>query len=102
MTVVIAGGSGYLGRALCARLLAESHAVTVLSRGGGAGLPPQVRVVSWRADGSAGAWASVGHQANSSLLRTWCGPGAEERKRGRRHRRNSQAINTCTQTHKAA
>jgi uncharacterized protein (TIGR01777 family) len=58
MKVVIAGGSGFLGRALCARLLAAGHTVTVLSRGGGAGLPRGVRVVAWRADGTTGAWAS--------------------------------------------
>jgi uncharacterized protein (TIGR01777 family) len=56
MHVVIAGGSGFLGRALTRRLQAAGHAVTVLSRGAettvaGAG------VVTWNPDGTTGDWA---------------------------------------------
>lgn len=34
MRIVVAGGTGFIGRALCARLAALSHEVTVLTRGG--------------------------------------------------------------------
>jgi uncharacterized protein (TIGR01777 family) len=56
--VVIAGGSGFLGRALVARLRAHHRDVVVLSRGGG-NAPDGVRVVNWSPDGSADAavWA---------------------------------------------
>jgi uncharacterized protein len=62
MTIVIAGGTGFLGRALTDALTAAGHDVVVLTRGGGdarlsgAG---RVRRVSWTPDGSAGAWAPV-------------------------------------------
>ena len=35
MKIVIAGGSGFLGRALSERLVADGHQVLVLTRGGG-------------------------------------------------------------------
>ncbi|HUF46507.1 MAG TPA: TIGR01777 family oxidoreductase [Vicinamibacterales bacterium] len=53
MRVVIAGGSGFLGTALTARLAARGDEVVVLTRQPG---PPatggRVREVAWRADGS--------------------------------------------------
>jgi hypothetical protein len=63
MHVVIAGGSGFLGRALCTRLAAAGHRVQVLtrqtampaSRAAGAAIEP----VSWIPDGSVGSWARV-------------------------------------------
>ena len=71
MQVVIAGGSGFLGTALTARLLADGHDVVVLTRGGeGAIGPPGARsngpqaaraetpspkFVAWQPDGSAGS-----------------------------------------------
>jgi uncharacterized protein (TIGR01777 family) len=60
MTIVIAGGSGFLGQALTARLVADGHSVVILSR---AVNPEQsqtanVRVAHWLPDGSAGPWAS--------------------------------------------
>jgi uncharacterized protein (TIGR01777 family) len=56
MKIVIAGGTGFLGRPLADALAAERHDVVVLSRApshsrGG------VRFVSWTPDGSAGAFA---------------------------------------------
>ncbi len=58
MHVVIAGGTGLIGRALCAELLAAGHAVTVLSRRPKrARLPRGVRVLGW--DGrTVGAWGA--------------------------------------------
>ncbi|MSQ12724.1 MAG: TIGR01777 family protein [Dehalococcoidia bacterium] len=52
MKVVIAGGSGYVGRALAASLRTDAHEVVVLSRRADAdasGLPAGVRVTSWDA-----------------------------------------------------
>jgi nucleoside-diphosphate-sugar epimerase len=49
MKVVIAGGSGRLGRAISAALLDRGDEVVVLSRGGGSDprIPTAVRVVTW-------------------------------------------------------
>ena len=52
MKVVIAGGSGFLGRALTARLDADGHDITILTRKPGASTG-RVRRVIWQPDGSA-------------------------------------------------
>ena len=54
MRVVIAGGSGFLGRTLTARLRAEGHAVTILTR---ATSPAGDGLVTWQPDGTTGDWA---------------------------------------------
>jgi uncharacterized protein (TIGR01777 family) len=55
MTVVVAGGSGFLGRALRARLLADGHAVANLTR---RETPQAPDDITWTPDGTgAGAWA---------------------------------------------
>jgi uncharacterized protein (TIGR01777 family) len=63
MRVVIAGGSGFLGRPLTRQLAADGHDVVILTRATAAGrdFPSgtgRVRAVTWSADGSAGAWAA--------------------------------------------
>ena len=58
MRIVLAGGSGFLGRVLAERFSEMGMGVTLLGRG--TGLPigfPQVRFVSWDAK-SGGAWES--------------------------------------------
>lgn len=59
MRVVVAGGTGFLGVPLCARLVASGHDVAVLTRRPGEaqrGLPAGVKAVGW--DGRAlGPWA---------------------------------------------
>jgi uncharacterized protein (TIGR01777 family) len=55
MKVVVAGGSGFLGRALCKGLASRSHEVVVLTRGAGrAGAG--VRYVTWPAMDEPGPW----------------------------------------------
>jgi uncharacterized protein len=56
MKIVVAGGSGFLGRPLVDRLSSEGHEVIVLSRHAGAGGSGRARSVSWQPDGTAGAW----------------------------------------------
>ena len=65
MTVVIAGGSGFLGRTLTARLRAAGHAVTILTR---AASPAGDGLVTWQPDGTTGAWAG----ALEALKAKWC------------------------------
>lgn len=54
--IVIAGGTGFLGRVLVSALQRHGHEVTVLTRRT-RHLPPGH--VTWNPDGSAGAWASA-------------------------------------------
>ncbi|MFP6855401.1 MAG: NAD-dependent epimerase/dehydratase family protein, partial [Opitutales bacterium] len=57
MKVLLAGGSGFIGRALAENFLATGHDVIVLGR---TGLPndyPQARFVAWDAK-SSGSWTS--------------------------------------------
>lgn len=60
MKVVIAGGTGVLGRALTARLTADGHGIVTLTRrakpGSGA-VRGAARQVEWTPDGTAGVWA---------------------------------------------
>src|SRR5436190_3969225 len=56
--IVIAGGTGFLGRPLTERLLAEGHDVVVLTRGGASQMPARAVVWSPGDDvGSGGRWA---------------------------------------------
>jgi len=59
MKVVIAGGSGFLGKPLVGSLAADGHDVVVLSRTRGHSLAlPRTRVVIWTTNGEAGPWAA--------------------------------------------
>jgi hypothetical protein len=58
MKVVIAGGSGILGRPLANALLGDGHAVTVLTRQATPSATPGLRAVRWTPDGGSGAWAA--------------------------------------------
>jgi uncharacterized protein (TIGR01777 family) len=59
MRIVIAGGTGFLGQPLAARLLADAHDVVVLTRRGDkAPAGRSARMVAWTPNGEAGAWAS--------------------------------------------
>jgi uncharacterized protein len=59
MKIVIAGGSGFLGRPLAAALAADGHDTVTLTRSGATpGGQTQGRAVTWTPDGSAGPWAA--------------------------------------------
>jgi uncharacterized protein (TIGR01777 family) len=58
MRIVIAGGTGFLGRALCAGLARDGHEVVVLSRAA-RGETRRVREIAWVPDGGVGPWADV-------------------------------------------
>jgi uncharacterized protein (TIGR01777 family) len=57
MKVVIAGGTGFLGRALSDELLRGGHDLTLLTRGASATLEGGVSSRRWVPDGTAGDWA---------------------------------------------
>lgn len=65
MRVLIAGGTGFLGRALAARLTLAGHGVTVLSRHEVLGRPPEgLRFATWNPNGTipaAARAAGIGH-----------------------------------------
>jgi uncharacterized protein (TIGR01777 family) len=59
MKIVIAGGSGFLGRPLAAALARDAHDVVVLTRGSGAARGhAQLRSVEWTPNGESGRWAA--------------------------------------------
>lgn len=58
MRIVIAGGSGFLGRALTERLIEQGHRVVLLSREADSFSDVvNLRVVRWSPNGESGAWA---------------------------------------------
>jgi nucleoside-diphosphate-sugar epimerase len=56
MKIVIAGATGFLGRPLVAALLADGHAVVVLSRSDRATIPG-ARIVAWDPQRVLSPWA---------------------------------------------
>lgn len=56
MRIVVAGGSGFLGRPLCAALASQGHEVVVLTRRPAHGSRSHV---GWAPDGTSGEWATV-------------------------------------------
>lgn len=56
MTILLAGGTGFLGRALTAALTAGGHEVSNLSRRPRPGRPHDI---AWTPDGTVGPWASA-------------------------------------------
>jgi uncharacterized protein (TIGR01777 family) len=63
MKIVIAGGTGFLGRPLAQSLAADGHIVIVLSRSGigraAVERPGTVTTVRWTPDGTTGAWGAA-------------------------------------------
>src|SRR5262245_15686949 len=62
MRIVVAGGTGFLGRALAERLRRGAHDVTVLSR-----RPRGIGDVAWSPGEAAGAWTSVVQAADAVI-----------------------------------
>lgn len=61
MNIVIAGGRGFLGQALAARLAADGHRIVTLTRGRGSDATPWRQPVAehrWVPDGTAGDWVA--------------------------------------------
>src|SRR5262245_49772543 len=56
MNVVVAGGSGFLGRALIAPLRSAGHRVRVLTR---KPRPGETDDVAWSPDGTPGSWSEA-------------------------------------------
>lgn len=75
MTIVLAGGSGFLGRRLAARLEHDRHRVVILTR-----RPRQDRRtdVAWQPDGSAGSLA--GHLDGVDAVVNLAGEGVADRR----------------------
>ena len=79
MRIVLAGGSGFLGQALGDRLLADGHAVVLLSRRADSfSRHPELSAVRWTPDGSAGAWSgeldgadAIVNLAGATIGRRW-------------------------------
>lgn len=57
MRIVVAGGSGLLGRPLTDTLVSAGHEVVILTRGRARTAPNGAREVAWTPDGSVGPWA---------------------------------------------
>ena len=62
MRIVVAGGTGFLGRPLVERLAHDGHDVRVLSR-----RPSSTREVAWTPDGTAGPWAPTVDRADAVI-----------------------------------
>jgi uncharacterized protein (TIGR01777 family) len=58
MKIVIAGGSGFLGRPLATRLAGDGHEVVILTRRASPNAGTSGRNVSWNPNGTAGPWAA--------------------------------------------
>ncbi|MGE0460449.1 MAG: TIGR01777 family oxidoreductase [Vicinamibacterales bacterium] len=56
MTITLAGGSGFLGRALADRFTATSHTVRILTR---RAQPGSSTFVAWQPNGTTGPWATT-------------------------------------------
>lgn len=56
MTIILAGGAGFLGRALAARFSSTGHTVRTLTR---RAQPGDSALVAWQPDGASGPWATA-------------------------------------------
>jgi uncharacterized protein len=75
MTIVLAGGSGFLGRALAAHFQTQGHEVRVLTRRPRAGSTSEV---AWTPDGTSGPWATA--LADADVIVNLAGEGIADRR----------------------
>lgn len=75
MTIVLAGGSGFLGRALHLHLTAAGHTVRILTRRPRPGAPDDV---AWQPDGTAGPWAHA--LADADVIVNLAGEGIADKR----------------------
>ena len=99
MNIIIAGGSGFIGRPLCQALRHDGHQVTVLSRNpqkAAKVLGPSVTTIAWDV-GSPGTWEHVLHKAEA-VINLAGEPIADARWTDRRKRqiRDSRVLTTQT------
>jgi uncharacterized protein (TIGR01777 family) len=66
MHIVIAGGTGLIGAAVSAQLVARGHQVTVLSRRLDAKVPSGVKIAQWT-DSRDGPWSTAVHEASAVI-----------------------------------
>jgi hypothetical protein len=68
MSIVIAGGSGFLGTALARAIAADGAEVTILTRQtSAAGNAPHISAVPWTPNGTTGPWAHVINGASAVI-----------------------------------
>jgi uncharacterized protein (TIGR01777 family) len=75
LTIILAGGSGFLGRALAARFSTAGHTVRTLTRRAQPGNPA---LVAWNPDGSAGPWSQT--LADADVVINLAGEGIADRR----------------------
>ena len=75
MTIVLAGGSGFLGRALHQHLAAAGHDLRVLTRRPRPGAPADV---AWQPDGTTGPWAAA--LADADIIVNLAGEGIADKR----------------------
>lgn len=75
MTIILAGGSGFLGRSLAARFTAAGHTVRTLTR---RATPGSATHVAWQPDGSAGPWAAT--LADADVVINLAGEGISDKR----------------------
>ena len=92
MRIVLAGGSGFLGRSLDFALRKHGHSVAALTRSPKAGAPDQI---AWAPDGTAGAWSK--HLEGVDGIVNLAGEGIADRRwtdERKRALRNSRVLPT--------
>ncbi len=91
MNIVIAGGTGFLGRPLATALVVAGHDVIVLTRSPGQAAGDNARsiagtrTIAWSPDGTAGAWAAAIDGADAVI--NLAGEGIAERRWTDAHKR---------------
>ncbi|MCC7034805.1 MAG: TIGR01777 family oxidoreductase [Acidobacteria bacterium] len=75
MTILLAGGSGFLGRALAERLTGTGHSVRTLTR---RSQPASPTLVAWQPDGTSGPWAAA--LTDADIVINLAGEGISDRR----------------------